>query len=447
MAAKHQILCALHKAAAARRGKTARDKRDPRHRCAAIQLDGNGVVKGWSEDAALVTGLSAAAMVGRKLEAVCIDTHLAQMLGAVCEDPVEIILALDCGARGIVRLRTDVSARWDAAGTLTAYDVDIRTSAAQEETAVGFANGNEAAYEALRRLDMQDAPAFLVDGRNLRIVDSNPAAALALGRSPGEMTGRCLPEILDPARAQRRKAGERNARLSFFRLTDRNGAARSYGLSLVPVRWAGRNLALCVLHDLTGWVSMDDETAALNEELSRLARYDYLTGLFNRPMFRDTLALANSRVDRSGVLMAVLYIDLDGFKPINDRFGHDVGDALLVEVVRRLQSGLRASDVLARLGGDEFGAILENLKTRDDAVKVALNLVERLKEPFDVEGERIHISASIGAVVTACAVEDAMDLVARADRTMYEAKSLGRGRVALAPEGATPNRRLIKQQS
>jgi diguanylate cyclase (GGDEF)-like protein len=175
----------------------------------------------------------------------------------------------------------------------------------------------------------------------------------------------------------------------------------------------------------------------LNDELSRLARHDHLTGLFNRPMFQDTLELANSRVDRSGSLMGILYIDLDGFKPVNDRFGHDVGDTLLVEVVRRLKSGLRASDVMARLGGDEFGVIVENLKTRHDALKIAQNLIERLKEPFDVEGERVHISASIGAVVTARTVEDASALVTQADRAMYGAKSLGRGQAALAPAGAT----------
>jgi len=298
-------------------------------------------------------------------------------------------------------------------------------------------------------MEMPDAPAFLIDPQTLRIVDANAAAVQAAGRPLGEMKGRPLPQFLG-TRQSRSKPGDPVSRFGApcFRLTDRSGAERSFGASLVPVRWQSRNLALCVLYDLSQSFETLADLAASNEELSRLARHDHLTGLFNKAMFHETLKLANARVERSGGMLGVLYIDLDGFKPVNDRFGHDIGDTLLVEVVRRLQSGLRASDVMGRLGGDEFGVILENLKRRGDALKVAGHLLKRLEEPFGADGgERVDISASIGAVVTARTVDNASALVADADRAMYEAKSLGRGRAALAPAGATAKHRRIVRRS
>ncbi|MDH3242798.1 MAG: diguanylate cyclase, partial [Alphaproteobacteria bacterium] len=434
MATKHPVLAPAVKPARVLSGKTKGETRKFCHAAAAIRLDKNGVVDSWSAAAGRVTGLTSAVMVGRRLDAICIGGNLARTLDAIRGDPVEIVLALDCGARGIVRAEANVSARRDSAGMRSGFDLDFRASGPPESAGVGLVNGVTPGPVALRELKIQDSAAFLVDGRTLRILDSNPAASLALGQSSREMMGRVLPEILNPGHnlARRDMPGDGGACLSYLQLVGRNGAARSYGLSLVPVRSGKRDLALCVLHELTAWVSMDADRTALNEELARLARHDHLTGLFNRPMFQDTLEIANSRVDRSGGLMGVLYIDLDGFKKVNDRFGHDAGDALLVEIVRRLKSGLRSSDVIARLGGDEFGAILENLKKRDDALKVALNLIKCLKKPFEVEGECVQVSASIGAVVTARTVEDASALVAQADRTMYEVKSLERGRAALA---------------
>ncbi len=415
----------------------------------AVRLDADGVVTAWSAAASRATGLSGDVMVGRKLQTFCVAGTLDETLATLRTGPATVDLSLDCESAGAVRLQAVISVRRDAAGALTGYDVDLVASGRRQATGFGLADGAAPEYAATRQWAMQDAPAFLVDPQTLRILESNVAAGRAMGRPAQEMVGRFLSDILDPERnrVQRQVPDDQGAGMAHLRLAGRDGAPRSYGMSLVPVQWRDRSLAVCVLHELTGWVGMHMDLAASNEELSRLARHDHLTGLFNKAMFQDTLELANSRVDRSDSLMAVLYIDLDGFKPINDRFGHDVGDRLLVEVVRRLQSGLRSSDVMARLGGDEFGAILENLRRREDALKVARNLIERLKEPFEAGGERIHISASIGAVVTAQSVADASALVAQADRTMYQAKSLGRGRAALAPASAAPKRRRITRPS
>jgi diguanylate cyclase (GGDEF)-like protein len=188
---------------------------------------------------------------------------------------------------------------------------------------------------------------------------------------------------------------------------------------------------------VTHWVDSKNELTRINLELSHLARHDNLTGLFNKPMFLDTLELANSRLERLDGLLGVLYIDLDGFKPVNDRYGHDIGDRVLVEVGSRLRGAVRTSDVMARLGGDEFGAILENLKAPRDALKVADLLIEVLAKPFIVDGKRIAISASVGAVVANRRVADSTRLLVQADRMMYRAKRLGRARSALEYLGET----------
>lgn len=415
----------------------------------ALQLDTKCVVDAWSAAARHVTGLADARVVGRKLESFCVDDDLDKKFGAVGDSPVEFELTIDCGARGNVRVGTVVSPRRDSSGALTGYEVRFPATASPQSGGLRLSDGRSPEYAAARRLEMPEAPAFVFDPRSLRIVDSNAAAAQAVGRPSSELKGRTLPQILGAA--QNRAAPEGSSGrvgLPCFLLTDRSGAERSYGASLVPVRWQHSELALCVLHEQTDWLATLADLAASNDALSQLARHDHLTGLFNKAMFHDTLELANSRVDRAGRLLGVLYIDLDGFKPVNDRFGHDVGDMLLVEVVRRLQSALRASDVMGRLGGDEFGVILENLRRRGDALKVARHLIECLKEPFvSPAGEHVHISASIGAVVTARTVENGSSLVAEADRTMYEAKSLGRGRAALAPAGAAARRRRIVRRS
>ncbi len=415
----------------------------------AIRLDRDLIVDSWSAVARGLTGLRADAVIGRNLEAICQESNLAQRFDAIRTDRTEIILEVDCGARGTVSVETRVSARRDPAGSLVGYDLDVLESPVPEDAGVGFADGAARWHGSLSDLQMQDSPAFLIDGRTLGILEANPAASAAFGKGSGNLTGMNVLEVLDPGRNRfRLEIPDRDdSSLSYLRLPGHSASAPSYGLSLVPVRWGGRDLAICILYELTGWTRAGADLVESNRQLSRLARHDHLTGLFNKPMFLDTLELANSRVDRSVRQMGVLYIDLDGFKPVNDRYGHDTGDALLVEVVRRLKSALRSSDVMARLGGDEFGVILENLRKPEDARKVALHLIERVKEPFSVEGQDIQISASVGAVVTAHAVEDATALVAEADRAMYEAKSLGHGQVALSPARATAKRRQVTPQS
>lgn len=168
--------------------------------------------------------------------------------------------------------------------------------------------------------------------------------------------------------------------------------------------------------------------------LQEQARTDSLTGLPNRRLFSECVASATARTQRQGGLVGLLYIDLDGFKLVNDSLGHSVGDLLLCEVASRLKSKVRQSDSLARIGGDEFTIVLTSLTTAEDAGVVAESLLECMTKPFHVEGHDITIGASIGISIYDNAQEDGADLLRQADSAMYAAKRSGRNRAAYFSE-------------
>ncbi|HEY6864992.1 MAG TPA: diguanylate cyclase [Burkholderiales bacterium] len=167
-------------------------------------------------------------------------------------------------------------------------------------------------------------------------------------------------------------------------------------------------------------------------ELERAARYDALTGLPNRNLLDDRLAQALARSRRSGHPVALLYVDLDGFKAVNDELGHAAGDALLKQFAAHLSSCVRESDTVARLGGDEFVVLLDGMNRADDAGAVACKIVDSLPAGIDVGAGRARVTASIGIAI-ADGDTSPDDLLRRADEALYEAKRAGRNRVHLAP--------------
>jgi diguanylate cyclase (GGDEF)-like protein len=168
---------------------------------------------------------------------------------------------------------------------------------------------------------------------------------------------------------------------------------------------------------------------ALEEELAHQAFHDSLTGLTNRAVFRDRVDHALARGSRQGQRLAVLLLDLDGFKMINDSLGHDAGDELLVAVGRRLQACGRSSDTVARLGGDEFAILLEDEVDDARARTVATRLLQQLAAPFEVRGREVFVRASVGIALSAEGVAAQTDeLIRNADTAMYAAKAGGRGR-------------------
>lgn len=173
------------------------------------------------------------------------------------------------------------------------------------------------------------------------------------------------------------------------------------------------------------------EERALAEQLSHQALHDSLTGLANRALFEDRLTQAHARIARLGGFGAVLLLDLDDFKGVNDAHGHLVGDQLLTGLARRFEFVTRSSDTLSRFGGDEFLYLAEGLDSPEEAEEVAARLIDVLVEPFSIHGLNLEQHASIGIVVFDGTTEDSSELIQRADVALYEAKRQNRGRYAL----------------
>jgi diguanylate cyclase (GGDEF)-like protein len=164
------------------------------------------------------------------------------------------------------------------------------------------------------------------------------------------------------------------------------------------------------------------EIKRLQEQLEHLARHDPLTGLPNRFLFADRLRQALAQGKRRKAPFAILYLDLDGFKPVNDVHGHQAGDAVLVEVGRRLQACVRESDTVARMGGDEFTVLLNDIHGPENARRLADTIVATLCEPFNVEGTACTIGASLGIALFPQDGATADALLSKADTAMYQAK-------------------------
>ncbi|NCP80080.1 MAG: EAL domain-containing protein [Gallionella sp.] len=167
------------------------------------------------------------------------------------------------------------------------------------------------------------------------------------------------------------------------------------------------------------------------KQLENIAHFDGLTGVPNRMLLADRLAQALARTKREQGLMAVCYLDLDGFKPVNDKYGHQIGDQVLVEVTRRIKETIREDDTVARLGGDEFALLLVGLQVPEECVGSLQRLLETLNQPILLPGISIRISASIGVALYPQDEENAETLLRHADQAMYIAKQAGRNRYHL----------------
>ena len=175
-------------------------------------------------------------------------------------------------------------------------------------------------------------------------------------------------------------------------------------------------------------LALEQQLELNNDELNKLANYDSLTGLPNRLLFADRLEQMLGQSRRTGDLVALLYLDLDGFKNVNDSLGHTMGDVLLKAVTSRLINCLREEGTIARLGGDEFSIILHSLKQPQEAAKIAQRILEALSIPFDLKGYEIHIGASLGISLYPDNGYTVEDLLKHGDTAMYQAKQSGKNR-------------------
>ncbi|MDP9141933.1 MAG: EAL domain-containing protein [Pseudomonadota bacterium] len=181
----------------------------------------------------------------------------------------------------------------------------------------------------------------------------------------------------------------------------------------------------------------EDITHRLRSErtMARLVMFDSLTGLPNRSNFRQRLTEALARAQRKGKPVAVMMLDLDHFKSINDTIGHAGGDELLVQLAARMQSIVRTSDTVARLSGDEFAIIAEDLDRPEQTLESAQRLLDVVREPVDIQGHSVRVGASIGIALSGVAGDGPEQLLHNADLAMYQAKSSGRGRAQFFDAG------------
>jgi diguanylate cyclase (GGDEF)-like protein/PAS domain S-box-containing protein len=168
------------------------------------------------------------------------------------------------------------------------------------------------------------------------------------------------------------------------------------------------------------------EQSSLNERLNHQAQHDALTGLPNRAQFKKRLEKTLEAAKRHNEQVGVVFLDLDGFKHINDTLGHPIGDQLLRSVAERLRNRVRKTDTLTRMGGDEFALISKDVKQPEGAVKIARKMLTALKEPFSIAGHELHITGSIGIAISPQDADDAATLERHADTALYRAKANGR---------------------
>jgi diguanylate cyclase (GGDEF)-like protein/PAS domain S-box-containing protein len=196
-------------------------------------------------------------------------------------------------------------------------------------------------------------------------------------------------------------------------------------VSTTPIhdRLGGVVGAVLVAHDVTA-------ARELSDKLARLALYDHLTGLPNRTLFADRLDRAIGLAKRTGDSFSLLYIDLDNFKEVNDRLGHQAGDQLLQMAADRLLGCVRDSDTVSRQGGDEFLALLINCSDVNASTLCAQKIVSALSAPYLIDGKNLRLSATVGIALYPADGADARSLVRAADSALYRGKDAGRGRYA-----------------
>lgn len=266
------------------------------------------------------------------------------------------------------------------------------------------------------------------------ILMANPAIQALTGHQPEALVGQSL-DVLLPMSVRghharwmnhyfQRPHGRAMGSVPSLRLLHREGHEVQVDIALGLCHVRGQPCAVAFLRDTT-------EARSMADALRYQATHDALTGLFNRNQFMAMLEVAVAQAQRSGRPCAVLLLDLDDFKGINDSHGHAAGDRVLVEVAARLRGALRAGDVIARLGGDEFTVLLSDVLDAAVAQGVASKVLKALSQPCSVDGYELEPGGSLGIAMCPDDAADPMTLLRYADLAMYAAKEAGRQGVAL----------------
>jgi len=324
-----------------------------------------------------------------------------------------------------------------AARRIAAGDFSARTelghgSSEMSELARAFdemAGSLEQLFEQSQRV-MEVAPeAFIIsDGRGL-IVMVNAQTEKLFGYTREELLGQAV-EMLMPERARHAHAAYREGYGNSPVVRDmgvrgdlvgmrRDGTEFPVDISLGPLRTEKGMLVISAVRDIS-------ERKQFESRIVHQATHDALTELPNRVLFRELVARAMTHAMRSEKLLAVLFLDLDGFKNINDTLGHEAGDELLKAVANRLLGVLRKDDVVARQGGDEFTILLQGISIVQDIMQIAEKMLAVVAGPFDLGSQQMHLTASIGITVFPFDDTDVENLLRNADTAMYQAKEDGK---------------------
>ena len=265
----------------------------------------------------------------------------------------------------------------------------------------------------------------LVDAVSKQIVEANAAYCRLLGYTAAEILGLslydvvALDQIVIDEKLERSITNEDFSRELPHRR--KNDSLLTVEASVSPISYSEQRTFCLVVRDIT-------KRKHLQEQLQYQASHDSLTGLPNRNLFHEQLSIAIANAKRYHYSIAVMFLDLDGFKNINDSLGHGVGDHLLQGLAERIKSCLRAGDLLARWGGDEFTVLIPQTKGAEEVAKISNRIINILKHPFDVGEELVKIKCSIGVAFYPEAGEEAETLLQHADEALYSAKERGGNR-------------------
>ena len=395
---------------------------------AVVQMDADGVITDWSSQAEKIFGWTREEVIGKVLHETVIspqyrEAHVQGMRHLVAP-----------GGKVAPGLRVEMMGMHR-----DGHEFPIELSIAPiKMTGKYELNGfirditeRKQAEEELRlraqMLDVANDTIFVLD-LDGRFIYLNEVAWKSRGYTRDEMMGMDL-HVLDTPEYEKiiglrfRELMENGRCIFESAHRCKDGSVMPVEINARIIETGGRKLVLSVIRDIT-------ERKQSEKKMLSLAYYDTLTTLPNRTLFYDRLAQEIKKAHRASLKMALLFIDLDHFKEINDTLGHNMGDTLLGEAARRISDCVREADTVARWGGDEFTVILSEIDDAASVGRVAENILRKLAAPFQLGGETSYVSASMGITLYPDDATGVEDLLKNADQAMYVAKNAGRNRLS-----------------